>query len=160
MCAAARFIMVVPLVIVLCAGLVAAAPDKHAREDSLNNYMDLVMDNLQVLMLENGLDPVMLPNTSTGFSDTVLGVVWHGEAKLYDGWLRGLASIHRSDNAELKKISEVGFGHPGRLATRRLKGHYACLAKFMGPGTTGDVLFVFLAQSFYFEALLDNPTCN
>ncbi|KAG0727403.1 hypothetical protein GWK47_034710 [Chionoecetes opilio] len=76
MYAAARFIMVVPLVIVLCAGLVAAAPDKHARENSLNNYMDLVMDNLQVLMLENGLDPVMLPNTSTGFSDTRIFVMF------------------------------------------------------------------------------------
>ncbi|MPC63043.1 hypothetical protein E2C01_057134 [Portunus trituberculatus] len=44
---------------------------KQPKDDSLNHYMDLVMDNLQVMLVENGLDPVALPNTSMGFSDTV-----------------------------------------------------------------------------------------
>ncbi|KAG0727401.1 hypothetical protein GWK47_034707 [Chionoecetes opilio] len=65
----------------------------------------------------------------------VLGVVWHGEAKLYDGWLRGLASIHRSDNAEFIKNSDG-----------RVLGILAGLQ-------LGDM-------KLYFEALLDTQTCK
>ncbi|KAK3884243.1 hypothetical protein Pcinc_011519 [Petrolisthes cinctipes] len=57
------------LVIVLCVGLACAAP--KPREESLNNYLDLVFENLQILILENGLDPASLPNATTGFSDVV-----------------------------------------------------------------------------------------
>ena len=45
--------------------------DKNVKDESLNHYLDLVMSNLQILMVENGLDPLPLPNATTGFNDTV-----------------------------------------------------------------------------------------
>lgn len=36
----------------------------------------------------------------------VLGVEWHGEASLYDGWMRGLASVHRSGEAAFIRNAE------------------------------------------------------
>ncbi|XP_045134646.1 uncharacterized protein LOC123518099 [Portunus trituberculatus] len=149
------------MVIVLCAGLVTAAPGKQPKDDSLNHYMDLVMDNLQVMLVENGLDPVALPNTSMGFSDTVLGVEWHGEAKLYDGWMRGLASIHRSANAEfIKNSAGVIRGILASLSLGEMKGHYVCLAKFMDLGPVADVFIDVRGSDVYFEALLDTHQCK
>uniref|UniRef100_A0A0N7ZDC7 Uncharacterized protein n=1 Tax=Scylla olivacea TaxID=85551 RepID=A0A0N7ZDC7_SCYOL len=123
--------------------------------------MDLVMDNLQVMLVENGFDPVALPNTSMGFSDEVLGVVWHGEAKLYDGWMRGLASIHRSGNAEFIKNSEGRIrGLLASLSLGEMKGHYVCLAKFMDLGPIADVFIDVKGSDVYFEALLDTHQCK
>lgn len=33
-------------------------------------------------------------------------MTWHGEAGVYDGWLRGISGIYRSDNAEFVHDSD------------------------------------------------------
>ncbi|XP_050733517.1 uncharacterized protein LOC127007045 [Eriocheir sinensis] len=153
--------MMLLMVIVLCAGLVGAAPGKQPRDESLNHYMDLVMDNLQVIIMENGLDPVALPNTSMGFSDVVLGVEWHGEASLYDGWLRGLATIHRSVDADFIRNSEGRIlGIQTGLAIGDMEAHYVCLAKFMDLGPIVNVFVEVHGADVYFEAVLDPVECK
>merc|ERR1739849_41103 len=48
------------------------------------------------MVISENLDPAELPDAETGFSDTVLGITWHGSAKLYNGKFWGLSSIART----------------------------------------------------------------
>ena len=41
------------------------------------------------------MDPLKLPVKTFGFSKTILGVKVGGEAKVYDGFINGLSTIHR-----------------------------------------------------------------
>merc|ERR1712130_1082766 len=51
---------------------------------------------IQRVMLENGLDPATLPDADTGFSDTILGITFHGSAHLFNGHFWRLSTIHRT----------------------------------------------------------------
>lgn len=145
------------LLIGLCWGTATAAPG----EDSLNHYLDLVFDNLQVLIIENGLDPSPLPNATTSFSKKVLGVEWHGEAALYEGWLRGLSSMYRSSDANFIKDAEgVVIGVSAGTGLDEMKGHYTCLAQFMDLGPIADVVIHVNGAAVSFEAALDREVCK
>ncbi|XP_042241199.1 uncharacterized protein LOC121878847 [Homarus americanus] len=147
------------LVILLSLGLVSARPG--VGEDSLNHYVDLVLDNLQILIVENGLDPGPLPNSSVGFSDVILGVTWHGEAAVYDGWLRGIASIFRSGDANfLRDGNGIINGISSGMGLGEMKGHYTCLAKFMDLGPIAEITVDVNGAKVYFEAALDRTTCR
>ena len=50
-------------------------------------YIDQVLDNLRQVIAEQGLDPASLPDLETGFSDTVLGITWHGTAWVIRNYL-------------------------------------------------------------------------
>ncbi|XP_069987458.1 uncharacterized protein [Penaeus vannamei] len=158
----AKFIMMLGqqlIVTVLCLGAVFAAP--NPKEDSLNNYIDMVMENLQILIVENGYDPAPLPNATTGFSDTVLGVTWHGEATAYDGWLRGLASVYRSENAEFVRDDDgIVIGLSTGMGLSAMQGHYKLLAKFMDLGPVADVVMDINGASIFFAAALDRTSCR
>ena len=43
-------------------------------------YIDQILENLRQMIMEQGLDPMALPDLETGFSDTILGITWHGSA--------------------------------------------------------------------------------
>ena len=43
-------------------------------------YIDQILENLRQMILDQGLDPMDLPDLETGFSDTILGITWHGSA--------------------------------------------------------------------------------
>ena len=59
-------------------------------------YIDMILENLRQvggrkifdssskifcqLILDENMDPMDLPDLETGFSDTVLGITWHGKA--------------------------------------------------------------------------------
>ena len=51
--------------------LIYVLTDEFLRDEGLNHYLDLVLSNLQILMVENDFDPMPLPNATTGFSKTV-----------------------------------------------------------------------------------------
>ena len=36
-------------------------------------YIDQILENLRQMILDQGLDPMVLPDLETGFSDTILG---------------------------------------------------------------------------------------
>jgi len=147
------------VVAVLCWGAVAAAP--APRDDVLNSYIDMVMDNLQVLIVEQGLDPADLPGASTGFSDTVLGITWHGEAEVYDGWLKGLSSIHRTDNSEFLYDGDSSvIGMETGLGLDTMNGHYKLRAQFMNLGPKADVTLKVHGASISFGAALDKAKCR
>ena len=77
------------------------------------------------------MDPMDLPPIETGFSDTILGITWHGSAKLKNGHFWGLSSLARTGDT-----SFTVEGDKARLtAYIGLSGasaHYDASAEFMG----------------------------
>merc|ERR1712241_1321955 len=59
-------------------------------------YIDQILANLATVIIENGLDPAPLPDADTGFSDTILGITFHGSAHLFNGRFWRLSTIHRT----------------------------------------------------------------
>ena len=52
-------------------------------------YIDKVLKNLRQAINDNGLDPADLPNGEVGFSETILGITFHGKAEVHDGFFAG-----------------------------------------------------------------------
>ena len=67
-----------------CHGGYVKLQDKDPRsilgDPQSDEYIDMILENLRKLIMENGLDPMDLPDLETGFSDTILGITWHGTA--------------------------------------------------------------------------------
>jgi len=98
-------------------------------------YIDQVLDNLRQVIAEQGLDPASLPDLETGFSDTVLGITWHGTAWLRNGQLWGLSSISRTGETSLTVDENSGTVElTAMLSLSNLQGHYDAHADFMGIG--------------------------
>merc|ERR1719167_276466 len=57
---------------------------------------DKILENLRNMIIENNMDPMGLPDLETGFSDTILGITWHGSAKLRNGNFWGLSTLART----------------------------------------------------------------
>ena len=49
-------------------------------DPSSDEYIDMILENLRKYIMDNNLDPMGLPDLETGFSDTILGITWHGTA--------------------------------------------------------------------------------
>jgi len=64
--------------------------------EPINSYVDTVIDNLHLQMVDSGLNNINLPDTCVNFSKRRLAVTWQGEAVLYNGLLKGLETIHRT----------------------------------------------------------------
>ena len=54
-----------------------------------------ILKNLRVAIKNTGMDPLMLPIKAFEFSKKILGIEVRGSAKVYDGFLGGLSTIHR-----------------------------------------------------------------
>merc|ERR1719495_2716120 len=74
-------------------------------------------------------DPLKLPDATQGFEKKILGIRVHGEAKIYDGFLHGIQTIHRTGDAEMTQSADMS----------KLNGHYRMHAKFMNLGPSGEV---------------------
>ncbi|ODM92693.1 Sphingomyelin phosphodiesterase [Orchesella cincta] len=72
----------------------------HVMADA-SNYMDQVLANLRDQLHINGFNSVALPDQEVGFKQTIGGVEWHGEAKLYNGSLKNMDTIHRTGAADI-----------------------------------------------------------
>ncbi|CAL8091477.1 unnamed protein product [Orchesella dallaii] len=66
-----------------------------------SNYMDQVLANLREQLQFFGFNSVALPDQEVGFNRTIGGIVWHGEASLYNGSLKNMDTIHRTGAAEI-----------------------------------------------------------
>merc|ERR1712235_137597 len=93
------------LVLLLATGLSAVSAgiddivDVH--NGNANEFADSILKNLRVRILNKGLDPLILPVKSFEFSKKVLLVEVRGSAKVYDGYLKGLSTIHRTGLASM-----------------------------------------------------------
>ena len=54
-----------------------------------------LLKNVKAKIVAKGLDPLILPVKKFEFSKTIFGVKIEGEAKVFDGFINGLSTIHR-----------------------------------------------------------------
>jgi len=115
-----------------------------------NDYADEILKNLRVAIKNTGLDPLMLPIRSFEFSKKVLGMELRGSAKVYDGFLKGLSSIHRTGLASTTKMDN-GTRIRATVGVNDLTGNYKASAKFMNVGPSFGVNIAMQAVGFTFE---------
>ena len=101
-----NLILVSCLLVQACQGLALARTDVRSilGDPQSDAYIDQILENLRQMIQEQGLDPMTLPDLETGFSDTILGITWHGSATV-----RRLASLlvfrsHLSFPAEKRPV--------------------------------------------------------
>merc|ERR1712212_1044736 len=71
-------------------------PTALSSDPTSDAYIDQILANLATVIIENGLDPATFPDADTGFSDTILGITFHGSAHLFNGKFWRLSTIHRT----------------------------------------------------------------
>merc|ERR1712110_71755 len=71
-------------------------PTALSNDPESDAYVDQILANLATGIIENGLDPATLPDADTSFSDTILGITFHGSAHLFNGRFWRLSTIHRT----------------------------------------------------------------
>merc|ERR1711935_246134 len=96
-----------------------------------DNYIDQVLANLRDMVIENSLDPAELPDAETGFSDSVLGVTFHGSAKLYNGKFWGLSSLGRTGDTSFT-VEGTSARLTAYIGISGAHAHYDAKAEFMG----------------------------
>merc|ERR1712198_792583 len=74
------------------------ADDIAYEAGNANAFLDQILSNARST-IEKELDPVDLPTGGASFSKRILGIPIHGEAKVTDGWLAGLSTLHRAGDA-------------------------------------------------------------
>eukprot|EP00092_Neocalanus_flemingeri_P008990 GFUD01009673.1.p1 GENE.GFUD01009673.1~~GFUD01009673.1.p1 ORF type:complete len:230 (-),score=55.65 GFUD01009673.1:277-966(-) len=138
-----RIVLLSCLATQACLGLVRpSVQDLKVNDPFSDDYIDQILDNLRNLILEENMDPMVLPDLETGFSDTILGITWHGSAKLRNGHFWGLSTIARTGDT-----SFTVEGDKARLTAyigiRGASAHYDASAEFMGitigAGVTADI---------------------
>merc|ERR1712126_327269 len=127
----------VAFVLLLATGLTAVSAgindilDVH--DGNANEYADEILKNLRVRIVNKGLDPLILPVKSFEFSKKILLVEVRGSAKVYDGYLKGLSSLHRTGLASMS-TNETHVKVRATIGVNDLIGSYKAAAKFMNFG--------------------------
>merc|ERR1712210_153956 len=95
------------------------APKALSSDPESDAYIDQILANLATVIIENGLDPATLPDADTGFSDTILGITFHGSAHLFNGRFWRLSTIHRTgdtsftvDGTKVRLTANIGVEAP------------------------------------------------
>lgn len=99
-------------------------------QDSVNTYVDMLMENLRPYMRDNGMDPLSLPDMSTGFEKKIWFVTWRGGAGISQGVLRSLSTIHRTSNFQLLQTGNR-LTVDGEVGVNRMYGSFKARAWFM-----------------------------
>ncbi|XP_076055048.1 uncharacterized protein LOC143033461 [Oratosquilla oratoria] len=147
------------LAFVLCSSGSSAAAT--VRDDSLNQYIDLVLDNVQIMIVNEGFDPAVLPNSTMAFNRTIMGVTWFGEAGLYDGWIAGISTIERKGNVLFLYDAEGKVtGIECKMTIVSLKAHYKSLVTFMDLGPKLDITARVKGVDVWFQAKLFKDSCR
>ena len=67
----------------------------NVKDDASDAYVDALLANLRDYIASTpGLDPADLPEGEVSFSQEVGFITFHGSARVYDGFFRGLSTIH------------------------------------------------------------------
>jgi len=116
-----------------------------------DEYIDMILGYLQGVITEQGLDPADLPEEEVSFSDTVLGITWHGSAKVYNGKFSGLSSIHRSGNTDFT-LDGTTLELIASLGINGASAHYDARAEFMGISVHAAATVDISSIDIYFVA--------
>merc|ERR1711942_250855 len=121
----------VAFVLLLATGLTAVSAG--VIDGNANEYADEILKNLRVRIVNKGLDPLILPVKSFEFSKKILLVEVRGSAKVYDGYLKGLSSLHRTGLASMS-TNETHVKVRATIGVNDLVGSYKAAAQFMNFG--------------------------
>jgi len=103
-----------------------------------NGFIDHMISQARPTLAEK--DPLTLPDARKGFEKMVLGIRIHGEAKIYDGFLAGIQTIHRTGDAEMTQSADMTkLVISAHMGMTNLHGHYRMHAKFMNLGPSGEI---------------------
>lgn len=103
-----------------------------------NEFIDHMISMARPTLAEK--DPLTLPEARHGFEKKILGITVHGEAKIYDGFLAGIQTIHRTGDSEMNQSPDMtSLQISAHMGMSNLHGHYRMHAKFMNIGPTGEV---------------------
>ncbi|XP_022248958.1 mite allergen Lep d 7-like [Limulus polyphemus] len=113
--------------------------DKTAFMDvgNANEFIDQLIEATKMGM-SHDLEPYSLPDKSIGFEKKILLVTWRGEAKLYDGLLSGLTTIHRNGDCTIDVQDGNTMHVKVHLGMGVLELRYHATVTFMdfGPSVT------------------------
>ncbi|XP_035208664.1 uncharacterized protein LOC118183292 [Stegodyphus dumicola] len=151
---------------ILFIAFVATAASKSVGKKLYGNYYDdnaiergdAYVDKLLKDMMEDRgheYDPYVMEDSVVGFSRKVAFVNISGEAKLHNGYITGLKTLHRPDHCSLKEKN-------GRLHVKAdlgagiLKFQYEGTVKFMNFGPTvtvhGELSYIEIHMEFSVDA--------
>ncbi|XP_065575967.1 uncharacterized protein LOC136037260 [Artemia franciscana] len=125
-----------------------------------NDYLDYVLSLARPIIASSGLDPIFpLPEVTGTFENTILGVHWHGNVALYNGFLFGLSTLTRAGDATLEV---VGFrmDFTGDVGLSNVQAGYRCHYDVQGVGDDADinVLIPYVSARFSSSTFLLNTT--
>ncbi|CAG0896648.1 unnamed protein product [Cyprideis torosa] len=123
-------------------------------KQNANEYMDQILENLREFMILNGMDTLPLPDQIEAFSEEFLGITWHGEASLTQGYIRGLETIHRSGDAELDLLLDGGINMKTELGFNDMDGGYLMHVDFMGIGIDAYAAVWVYSLRMYMDATI------
>ncbi|XP_035215793.1 uncharacterized protein LOC118189317 isoform X2 [Stegodyphus dumicola] len=115
-----------------------------------DEYIDQILLNVRNYIRDNNLDPMALPDYVSNFTKEVMFVTVTGEAKMYDGWLWGISSIHRTDECDFNS-NRTFISVSAHLGLNDLRLSYKGHAKFMSWGPSIIVGGKVKKVAFYFE---------
>jgi len=120
-------------------GVALSLPEAKVYEaGNANDFLDHMLSTARPAIAQK--DPLTLPDARKGFEKKVLGIAVHGEAKIYDGFLAGIQSIHRTGDAEMEQSPDMTkLKISAHMGMSNLHGHYRMHAKFMNIGPSGEI---------------------
>lgn len=122
------------------------------KDDASDAFIDATLENLRKIIVEQNLDPAALPDGEVGFSDTILGVTFHGSAKVYNGYFQGLSTIARSGTTSLEDLGNGQFKLSANLGIGRSTAGYSASAEFMGIGVSASASATISKVDCFLEA--------
>ncbi|XP_023349348.1 uncharacterized protein LOC111718083 [Eurytemora carolleeae] len=123
----------------------------HSPKGWTDEYIDLILTFVQAVIKDQGLDPADLPELKVSFSDTVLGITWHGSAKVYNGRFSGLSTIHRAGNTDFT-LDGTTLNLIANLGLNDCSAHYEAQAEFMGITVGASATVKISSVDVFFDA--------
>jgi|ERR1719391_42026 len=116
-----------------------------------DEYIDTILDYLQDVIKDQGLDPADLPEEKVSFSETILGITFHGSAKVYNGKFSGLSTIHRNGDTDIT-LDENTLHLTANLAMNDASARYSAKAEFMDISIGASAKVDISSVDVYFDA--------
>ncbi|XP_050727840.1 uncharacterized protein LOC127004331 isoform X2 [Eriocheir sinensis] len=141
---------------------------KKQKDESVNDYFDLVFANLRQSIIENGQDPLPLPADSDNFTVTLFNRTTEGEVEAGPGKLLGMSSVHRAGDMELHYVGQenevVWKGEVG-LIDLEVDYRFALTLPLLGKDLSFTAKISFMHLSFETDVFLHQseivlPYCN
>ncbi|XP_046393894.1 uncharacterized protein LOC124161558 isoform X1 [Ischnura elegans] len=122
---------------------------------NMNDYVDRMLKNASQYLLDNGFEPMKLPDIVKPFSfKDLVGIEWHGELDLNHGWLQDLSTIFRSGDVTVE-YQDMKMLIKAQLGFKDLVFDYDFVAKFMDLSKKGEADGKAAGVLIAFSALVD-----